>query len=230
MSNISSQWYYLAPSEKQKGPVSHEEALKLYARGNIGRRTLVWCQGMESWGAFEEKFEGIIPPAPPKAQIKTGPSAALPLQRSAPDYIQVDDAGATPNSPLSPQTDQPATHIEQNRFFSFRGRVGREIYWEWLILFFIAQLIVVYGAMSVVSEAGPDIADAAASGASLIASLILAWPTLAISVKRWHDINLSGWMVLINLVPLIGWICSLICNGFIAGTDGPNRYGHKPTN
>ncbi|OAD23398.1 membrane protein containing DUF805 [Candidatus Thiomargarita nelsonii] len=63
---------------------------------------------------------------------------------------------------------------------------------------------------------------------NIIAPLILLWPGLATQVKRWHDRNKSGWWVLINLIPIIGWIWALIEVGFLPGTKGNNRFGSDP--
>ena len=49
-----------------------------------------------------------------------------------------------------------------------------------------------------------------------------------VSVKRWHDRDRSGWWVLLNLLPVIGWLWALVDNGFVRGTRGPNRYGADP--
>ncbi len=62
----------------------------------------------------------------------------------------------------------------------------------------------------------------------MIVNLLLVWPALAVSVKRWHDRDKSGVWVLLNLVPVIGWIWALIDNGFLRGTKGPNRFGDDP--
>lgn len=51
---------------------------------------------------------------------------------------------------------------------------------------------------------------------------------ISISVRRWHDLNKSGWWVLINLIPFFGWIYSLIMLGFMSGDRGPNQYGPPP--
>jgi uncharacterized membrane protein YhaH (DUF805 family) len=61
-----------------------------------------------------------------------------------------------------------------------------------------------------------------------VVNLLLLWPALAVSIKRWHDRDHSGWWVLIALVPVVGWAWMLVANGFLAGTDGPNRYGPPP--
>ena len=57
---------------------------------------------------------------------------------------------------------------------------------------------------------------------------LLAWPCIAISVKRLHDIDFRGWWVLVNLVPGIGSLVMLVVNGVVPGTQGPNRFGPKP--
>ncbi|MGZ3297789.1 MAG: DUF805 domain-containing protein [Asticcacaulis sp.] len=59
-------------------------------------------------------------------------------------------------------------------------------------------------------------------------SLAAFWMKIAVTVKRWHDRDKSGWMYLILLIPLIGWIWTLIECGFLDGTPGPNRYGPSP--
>ncbi len=38
---------------------------------------------------------------------------------------------------------------------------------------------------------------------SLLSALIFLWPSLAIDVKRWHDLGMSGWMVLVIYVPAL---------------------------
>jgi len=58
--------------------------------------------------------------------------------------------------------------------------------------------------------------------------LVLAWTHLAVFVKRWHDRDKSGWWVLINLIPLIGWIWTFIECGLMEGTIGANRFGPDP--
>lgn len=58
--------------------------------------------------------------------------------------------------------------------------------------------------------------------------LVLAWTHLAVFVKRWHDRDKSGWWMLINLIPVIGWFWTLIECGFLEGTIGPNKYGPDP--
>jgi uncharacterized membrane protein YhaH (DUF805 family) len=55
----------------------------------------------------------------------------------------------------------------------------------------------------------------------------LIWVLIAVQVKRWHDRNKSAWWLLINFVPIIGWLWVLIECGFLRGTEGPNRFGDE---
>jgi uncharacterized membrane protein YhaH (DUF805 family) len=72
-----------------------------------------------------------------------------------------------------------------------------------------------------------NIVGSAGSLVSLIVSLGLILPGLAVEVRRLHDIDKSGWWVLISVVPLVGIILLLIwfCT---EGTRGPNRFGSNP--
>ena len=103
-------------------------------------------------------------------------------------------------------------------FFSFDGRINRAKWWLGLIL-----LSVVYGI--VVAIFGYDTDNLLTL--SLLA-LLWVWPSLAISIKRWHDRGKSGWWVLIGLVPIIGPLWALIETGFLPGIQGPNEYGADP--
>ena len=52
-------------------------------------------------------------------------------------------------------------------------------------------------------------------------------PELAVAVRRLHDQDQSGWLVLIGLIPFIGPIAFIVfmC---LEGTQGPNRFGPDP--
>lgn len=51
---------------------------------------------------------------------------------------------------------------------------------------------------------------------------------ISLSVRRFHDLNQSGWLVLINIIPLVGWLITLIMLGFMPGDQGENKYGPPP--
>jgi uncharacterized membrane protein YhaH (DUF805 family) len=100
-------------------------------------------------------------------------------------------------------------------FFGFEGRINRAQIWLGFVLLWAIDAVV--GAVAGFT-----------SNLYYLVSFVVLWPYLAISVKRWHDRNKSGWWVLIWLIPVIGWIWALIELGFLLGTDGPNQYGPDP--
>ncbi len=61
---------------------------------------------------------------------------------------------------------------------------------------------------------------------------VLMWPVIiagvVVQVRRWHDINASGWWILLNAIPYLGHAATIIVCGFVPGTRGPNRFGPDP--
>jgi uncharacterized membrane protein YhaH (DUF805 family) len=118
-------------------------------------------------------------------------------------------------------------------FFSFDGRIRRMHFWIGVIVLWVVQWAVwsvtIGGAMGAAVMAGNP--GAAFSGVGLIGVVVfvaMVWPSVALQAKRWHDRNKTGWMVLINFIPLVGWLWTLIECGFVDGTPGPNTYGPSP--
>lgn len=62
---------------------------------------------------------------------------------------------------------------------------------------------------------------------SSLFSLAIIIPSIAVGVRRMHDIGKSGWFLLLGLIPLIGWII-LIYFYAKEGDAGPNQYGPNP--
>ena len=105
-------------------------------------------------------------------------------------------------------------------FLGLQGRISRRQFWLYGVLALLG--------LSVLGHALLGIAQVREQTADVLVNLLLVWPAVAVSVKRWHDRDKSGWWVLLNLVPVIGWLWALIDNGFLRGTDGPNRFGQDP--
>ncbi len=103
---------------------------------------------------------------------------------------------------------------------SLRGRIGRKAFWLGVAILFAAQC-----AAALLDSALFGSAQSLVSG---ITGLAVIWPGIAISGKRWHDRDKSAWWILIGLLPIVGTIWSLVENGFLRGTTGPNRFGPDP--
>ncbi len=105
--------------------------------------------------------------------------------------------------------------------FSFEGRISSKTFWIFNGFVFLAGMI-----LGLMTEPVNDIKDI--STAHIFFMLWMLWPNMAIQAKRWHDQDKSALWLLVNLIPYIGPIWSLIKNGFTPGTPGPNRFGEDP--
>ena len=105
----------------------------------------------------------------------------------------------------------------------FRGRARREEYW-FFVLFNIIISIVLAVIDGVTGSFSPEAGMGLLGGIYTLAVLI---PGIAVSVRRLHDTERSGWWLLIALVPLIGAIVLLV---FMVqdSKPGQNQYGANP--
>lgn len=106
------------------------------------------------------------------------------------------------------------------RYIDFKGRSSRPEFW-WFFLFVNVVLIIA----TVFDGVSPNNSPEDIGGAYLFSLLILTIPTLAVSVRRLHDINRTGWWVLLSIIPLLGFFILLFFN-CARGTLGRNRFGY----
>jgi uncharacterized membrane protein YhaH (DUF805 family) len=107
------------------------------------------------------------------------------------------------------------------QYATFSGRARRSEYW-WFFLF-----TVVVSILTTVIDAlvwGTKVEDNGPT--TIITTVALLLPTLAVSVRRLHDVDHSGWFLLFGLVPIVGWIILLVVTVKDSGTD--NRFGPSP--
>ncbi|ARE41894.1 Integral membrane protein [Rhodovulum sp. P5] len=110
-----------------------------------------------------------------------------------------------------------------SKYATFSGRAPRGEYWWWVLFVFIVLFItgmidaVIFAPMT---GGGPD----AGQPLSFLVSLGLLLPNLAVGVRRLHDIDKSGWWLLIGLIPILGALV-LIYFFVQKGTEGGNRFG-----
>lgn len=112
--------------------------------------------------------------------------------------------------------------------FSLNGRIPRSAYWlKYVLPYLVLYSIAVYLDMQELQaqmQANPEAIPESFGTYSLIFSLALLYPSIAVGVKRCHDRNRSGWFLLLSIIPLVNlWV--LIELGFLRGTSGSNNYG-----
>lgn len=107
------------------------------------------------------------------------------------------------------------------KFATFTGRAPRSEYWWWVLFVFVTTIILSIVDAAVFMSAGMPMAPL-----STIFSLATLVPYVAVTIRRMHDVNRSGWWMLIPLtvigiIPYLYWMCS-------RGTAGDNRFGPDP--
>ncbi len=109
------------------------------------------------------------------------------------------------------------------KYATFEGRARRKEYW-FFVLFNVLAIIVLEILDVVLGTFSQETGFGLLSGLYAIAVLL---PSLAVTVRRLHDTDRSGWWILINFIPLIGAIVLLIFT-LLDGTPGSNRFGPNP--
>lgn len=108
----------------------------------------------------------------------------------------------------------------KDHYADFEGRARRSEYWY----FALFNAIVSWG-LSGISMMGEGFGFFYVI--SMIYSLAVMIPSIAIGVRRLHDIGKSGWYLLVILIPLAGiiWLIVLFATD---SQDGENEYGPNP--
>jgi uncharacterized membrane protein YhaH (DUF805 family) len=112
------------------------------------------------------------------------------------------------------------------RYAEFSGRSRRMEYWMFTLIHALIILVFSIGIVGFGMMKQPFIGAACTLlfGAYAVAALV---PVLAVTVRRLHDIDKSGWWILISLVPVVGGLVLLVMTCF-DGTRGSNLYGPDP--
>ncbi|WP_428682568.1 DUF805 domain-containing protein [Sphingopyxis sp.] len=115
------------------------------------------------------------------------------------------------------------------RYADFSGRSQRMEYWMFALFYVLVIGALFVFAMALGSNPGEELTGAEGfflllAGLFVLGSII---PSIAVTVRRLHDQDKSGWLYLISFIPYIGGLVLLIfmC---IDGTPGPNQYGPDP--
>ena len=123
------------------------------------------------------------------------------------------------------------------KYVTFSGRATRSEFWWFYLFTVLVNLVATSQASSFVPNLldGQDMTENESSYflnnffflyLSTITSLILLLPSLAVAVRRLHDVGRSGWWILIaftviGIIPLLVW--------YVTDTkDEENVYGPSP--
>lgn len=114
-----------------------------------------------------------------------------------------------------------------NQYSDFNGRARRKEYWMFALVNFIISLAIV-GLDNALGQSFSYTGNVLGAGVfNSIYNLLILIPSLAVAVRRLHDVGKSGWMLLIGLIPLVVaiWLLILLLRDSEAGE---NKYGPNP--
>ena len=101
-------------------------------------------------------------------------------------------------------------------YFDFNGRARRQTFWYFVLVYVVIAVVIgIIGSII---------------GTNLLSDLLalaLLLPNLGLAVRRLHDIDRSGWWILIGIIPILGW--ALLIYWYVQpGTAGANQFGADP--
>ncbi len=104
------------------------------------------------------------------------------------------------------------------KYAVFSGRASRTEFWTFTLFSFLISV-----ALGIVD----GVIGSEMQVLGNIYSLAVLIPSLAVGVRRLHDTNHSAWWLLINLIPIAGWIWYIVLLA-TKGDEAANKYGSKP--
>ncbi|WP_291869238.1 DUF805 domain-containing protein [Maribacter sp.] len=107
------------------------------------------------------------------------------------------------------------------KYAEFTGRSRRKEYWMFVLISTIISYLLYAVDYFALGFEG--------YGINTLYSLGVFIPSLAVLVRRLHDVGKSGWFFFIILIPIIGviWLLVVLCTD---SEDGDNKYGVNPKN
>lgn len=196
------------PSAETQAAAATEQA------ANTQRMTCPKC-GHEQAKASECGACGIIID---KYLARQAELAATQPAEPAPAAPRTQSPYATPQAPVG----EALPEYGELQYFTVQGRIGRVRYLGWSMGMILALIpaFALFAALTAVSHT--------LGGLVLIAACVgMAVISIFFGVQRLHDIGWSGWLWLLNFVPVVGSVMALLML-LVPGTVGANRYGPPP--
>ena len=111
---------------------------------------------------------------------------------------------------------QSAIRQQIDNVLNFNGRASLSAYWWYALALFIVNIV-----LEIFNVAVGSLALGLLIG---LVMLVVGLSGLSVAVRRMHDTDKSGWMLLLGLIPFIGWIIVIVLL-VLPGTPAPNRFG-----
>ncbi|AVJ24849.1 MULTISPECIES: DUF805 domain-containing protein [Pseudomonas] len=164
------------------------------------------------------------------ARIEAEQPVAFNLAETHETDSSTSDRAASPYAPPRAAVGDDLPEFATLKVFTIHGRIGRLRYLAWTLALTVAMLV----AAGIISTVGFAVATASPTIAIIIGSLLgfalfvaLVVVSVQIGVQRLHDLGWSGWLYLLNLVPLVNSVFPLLLL-VLPGNTGANQYGAPP--
>lgn len=110
-----------------------------------------------------------------------------------------------------------------NKYAQFDGRADKAEFWQYVLVYILISI-----AFSLLSGifGGVKILSGLVMVLNIIVMLALLLPSIAVSVRRMHDIGKAGGWVLVNFIPLIGLIWFIVL-AIKDSEPGTNRFDNR---
>jgi uncharacterized membrane protein YhaH (DUF805 family) len=207
-------WYYVA-NDARVGPLDHEKLLALVANSQLKPETLVWAEGMENWETAKNHFAfPTAPPEVPSEPFNAGSTEPIPPALSSrveatsnPAATDLGIDGLYIHAPSRGLIE--AIQVCFRRYATFSGRASRSEYWFFVLFVILISLVT-------------SVLDVIMFGKSFenygpiynISHLVLFIPNAAVSWRRLHDTDRSGWWIGAPLIALLASIFLIFMLGF----------------
>ncbi len=214
------QFYVATPDRVRSGPFDEESLRQWYRQGVYPPDSLVWTEGMAQWQTISSVFG-----PPPQASSPTGS-----LQRisGSPPFAGRYDSPASASGRYDTSAfDGPFKALAYAfRHVTFEGRATRMEFWmaELGILLLAVAMVVVFGLLSDLTGESDDSLGPVFAVLALIFIVAVYVVGFCLSVRRLHDVGMSGWWVLISLVPYVGALVLFVLY-CLDSAHGSNEYG-----
>jgi len=111
------------------------------------------------------------------------------------------------------------------KIFDFSGRASRSEFWWFYLTYIFLSFLVIFIIMFLAIMSDPNISDSALDSMSYI-GYVTGIGTLGATVRRFHDRDISGWAILLFIIPLVNIYLLVLL--FLKGTEGKNKFGEYP--
>ena len=163
--------------------------------------------------------------------------AEQPVAFSLAETHETDSGNAGFSQPAASPYAPPRAAVGDNlpeyaalKVFTINGRIGRLRYLAWTLVLTVAMLV----AGGIIATAGFAVATASPTAGMILGVLLgfalciaIVVVSVQIGVQRLHDLGWSGWLYVLNLVPLVNSIFPLLLL-VMPGNPGANQYGAPP--